>query len=319
MGEEVFPWLKSLPLAPEYHPTLAEFQDPISYIFKIEEEASKYGICKIIPPVSASPKKTVIANLNRSLSARNPDSSPTFTTRQQQIGFCPRKYHRPVQKPAWQSGEIYIVPQFEVKAKSFEKSYLKKGSNSKKGLTALEVETLYWKAHVDKPFSVEYANDMPGSAFDQTGGVHGKKHGKKEIGDAVTVGETEWNMRGVSRSKGSLLKYMKEEIPGVTSPMVYISMLFSWFAWHVEDHDFHSLNYMHMGASKTWYGVPKDAAVAFEDVVREHAYGGEINPIGEFLRFPLHLNPDEYILSNFPCFLNQLHALLQHFFGCIFT
>ncbi|CAH1419125.1 unnamed protein product [Lactuca virosa] len=282
MGEEVFPWLKSLPLAPEYHPTLAEFQDPISYIFKIEEEASKYGICKIIPPVSASPKKTVIANLNRSLSARNPDSSPTFTTRQQQVGFCPRKHHRPVQKPVWQSGEIYTVPQFEVKAKSFEKSYLKRGSNSKKGLTALEVETLYWKAHVDKPFSVEYANDMPGSAFDQTGGGHGKKHGKKEIGDALTVGETEWNMRGVSRSKGSLLKFMKEEIPGVTSPMVYISMLFSWFAWHVEDHDFHSLNYMHLGASKTWYGVPRDAAVAFEDVIREHAYGGEINPIVTF-------------------------------------
>ncbi|GKB88793.1 lysine-specific demethylase REF6 [Tanacetum coccineum] len=54
-----------------------------------------------------------------------------------------------------------------------------------------------------------------------------------------------------------------------------------WFAWHVEDHDFHSLNYMHMGAGKTWYGVPRDAAVAFEDVVRVHGYGGEINPIGE--------------------------------------
>lgn len=284
MSEEVFSWLKSLPVAPEYHPTLTEFQDPISYIYKIEKEASKYGICKIIPPVSSSPKKTVLANLNRSLSARNPNSSPTFTTRQQQIGFCPRKHHRPVQKPVWQSGEVYTVPQFETKAKSFENSYLRKRSNSKKGgvgLSALEVETLYWKAQVDKPISVEYANDMPGSAFDPTGGVQGKKLGKKEIGEGVTVGETEWNMRGVSRSKGSLLKFMKEEIPGVTSPMVYISMLFSWFAWHVEDHDFHSLNYMHMGAGKTWYGVPKDAAVAFEDVIRAHGYGGEINPIGE--------------------------------------
>lgn len=332
MGEEVFPWLKSLPLAPEYHPTLAEFQDPISYIFKIEEEASKYGICKIIPPVSASPKKTVIANLNRSLSARNPDSSPTFTTRQQQVGFCPRRHHRPVQKPVWQSGEIYTVPQFEVKAKSFEKSYLKRGSNSKKGLTALEVETLYWKAHVDKPFSVEYANDMPGSAFDQTGGGHGKKHGKKEIGDALTVGETEWNMRGVSRSKGSLLKFMKEEIPGVTSPMVYISMLFSWFAWHVEDHDFHSLNYMHLGASKTWYGVPRDAAVAFEDVIREHAYGGEINPIVTFATLgekTTIISPEVLLRAGVPCcrlvqnagefvvtFPRAYHSGFSHGFNC---
>ncbi|GJU55210.1 hypothetical protein Tco_1228924 [Tanacetum coccineum] len=31
-----------------------------------------------------------------------------------------------------------------------------------------------------------------------------------------------------------------------------------------DDHDFDGLNYMHMGAGKTWYGVPRDAAVVFE-------------------------------------------------------
>jgi hypothetical protein len=101
----------------------------------------------------------------------------------------------------------------------------------------------------------------------------------------MSVGDTEWNMRGVSRAKGSLLRFMKEEIPGVTSPMVYVGMMFSWFAWHVEDHDLHSLNYMHMGAGKTWYGVPREAAVAFEEVVRVHGYGGEINPLGELVLF----------------------------------
>jgi hypothetical protein len=157
-AQEVLPWLKTLPLAPEYHPTLSEFQDPISYIFKIEKEASKYGICKIVPPVPPSPKKTAIANLNRSLSARNPESEPTFTTRQQQIGFCPRR-PRPVQRPVWQSGEYYTFEQFEAKAKAFEKSYLKKcGGGGKRGgagahPSALEIETLYWKATVDKPFS----------------------------------------------------------------------------------------------------------------------------------------------------------------------
>ena len=277
-SSEVFSWLKTLPLAPEYHPTLAEFQDPISYIFKIEKEASRYGICKIVPPVPPPPKKTAIANFNRSLANRagssNPKSAPTFTTRQQQIGFCPRK-PRPVKKPVWQSGEYYTFQEFEAKARGFEKNYLKKCS--KKPLSALEIETLFWKASVDKPFSVEYANDMPGSAFVPVGS---KKW--REAGEAVTVGDTAWNMRGISRAKGSLLRFMKEEIPGVTSPMVYVAMMFSWFAWHVEDHDLHSLNYMHLGAGKTWYGVPREAAVAFEEVVRVHGYGGEINPLGEF-------------------------------------
>lgn len=273
-AQEVFPWLKSLPLAPEYHPTVAEFQDPIGYIFKIEKEASKYGICKIVPPVPPAPKKTAISNLTRSLAARDPDNLPAFTTRQQQIGFCPRK-PCPVKKPVWQSGERYTYQDFETKAKGFEKGYLKKCGKTK-GVSALEMETLFWKASVDKPFSVEYAKDMPGSAFAP---INGKKKG--EVGVGANVGESLWNMRGVSREKGSLLKFMKEEIPGVTSPMLYIAMMFSWFAWHVEDHDLHSLNYLHIGAAKTWYGVPREAAVAFEEVVRVHGYGGEVNPLGE--------------------------------------
>jgi hypothetical protein len=122
---------------------------------------------------------------------------------------------------------------------------------------------------------------MPGSAFSPR-----KKEGQGGVaGEGMSVGDTEWNMRGVSRAKGSLLRFMKEEIPGVTSPMVYVGMMFSWFAWHVEDHDLHSLNYMHMGAGKTWYGVPREAAVAFEEVVRVHGYGGEINPLGELVLF----------------------------------
>ncbi|XP_008239384.1 PREDICTED: lysine-specific demethylase REF6 [Prunus mume] len=334
-NQEVFSWLKTLPVAPEYHPTWAEFQDPIAYIFKIEKEASKYGICKIVPPVPPSPKKTAIANLNRSLAARagpsgvpGTKSQPTFTTRQQQIGFCPRK-PRPVNRPVWQSGEYYTFQQFEAKAKSFEKTYLRK-CNKKGGLSPLDIETLYWKATVDKPFSVEYANDMPGSAFVPLSAR--KSSTSRDAGDNVTLGETAWNMRGVSRSKGSLLRFMKEEIPGVTSPMVYIAMLFSWFAWHVEDHDLHSLNYLHMGAGKTWYGVPREAAVAFEEVVRVQGYAGEINPLVTFSTLGQKttvMSPEVFISSGIPCcrlvqnagefvvtFPRAYHTGFSHGFNC---
>lgn len=326
---EVFPWLKSLPLAPEYHPTDAEFQDPIAYIFKIEKEASQYGICKIVPPISPSPKKAAIIHLNRCLLERSGATAskplPTFTTRQQQIGFCPRK-SRPVRKPVWQSGEYYTFQQFEAKAKNFQTTYLKKFG--KKGpLSPLEIETLYWKATLDKPFSVEYANDMPGSAFMP---LKKKRTGGGE--EPCSVGETAWNMRGVSRAKGSLLRFMKEEIPGVTSPMVYLAMLFSWFAWHVEDHDFHSLNYLHMGAGKTWYGVPRDAAVAFEEVVRLQGYGGEFNPLVTFATLgekTTVMSPEVFLSAGIPCcrlvqnagefvvtFPRAYHSGFSHGFNC---
>ncbi|XP_052732870.1 lysine-specific demethylase REF6 isoform X2 [Vigna angularis] len=319
---DVLPWLKSMPVAPEYRPTAAEFQDPIGYIFKIEKEASKYGICKIIPPFPPSPKKTAIANLNRSLAV----SGSTFTTRQQQIGFCPRR-PRPVQRPVWQSGDHYTFTEFEFKAKSFEKAYLKrhtrKGPSPGPGLTPLETETLFWKATLDKPFSVEYANDMPGSAFSPK---------CRHTGDPTSLADTPWNMRVVSRATGSLLRFMKEEIPGVTSPMVYVAMLFSWFAWHVEDHDLHSLNYLHMGAGKTWYGIPRDAAVAFEEVVRVHGYGGEINPLVTFAILgekTTVMSPEVFLSAGVPCcrlvqnagefvvtFPRAYHTGFSHGFNC---
>ncbi|KAI4319048.1 hypothetical protein MLD38_032696 [Melastoma candidum] len=325
MGEEVFPWLKSMPLAPEYHPTLSEFQDPIAYIHKIEKEASLYGICKIVPPLPPPPKKSVVSNLNKSLFSRS--SSLTFTTRQQQIGFCPRK-PCPVKKPVWQSGQRYFFPDFESKARSFERSYLKK-LGKKPPLSPLELETLYWKASVDKPLSVEYANDIPGSAFPPN--YSSSSVGCGGVGSS-NVGETAWNMRWVSRAEGSLLRYMKEEIPGVTSPMVYLAMMFSWFAWHVEDHDLHSLNYLHLGAPKTWYGVPRDACVAFEEVVRVNGYGGEVNPLVTFAVLgekTTVISPEVLVAAGVPCcrlvqnagefvvtFPRAYHSGFSHGFNC---
>ena len=44
-----------LPEAPTFRPTEAEFRDPMEYIRSISEKASKYGICKIVPPDNWKP------------------------------------------------------------------------------------------------------------------------------------------------------------------------------------------------------------------------------------------------------------------------
>ena len=56
------------------------------------------------------------------------------------------------------------------------------------------------------------------------------------------------------KSPASVLRLLDADIPGVTSPMLYIGMLFATFCWHVEDNYLYSINYQHLGAAKTWCG-----------------------------------------------------------------
>ncbi|KAK1260605.1 putative lysine-specific demethylase JMJ14 [Acorus gramineus] len=47
-------------------------------------------------------------------------------------------------------------------------------------------------------------------------------------------------------------------------------MCFSSFCWHVEDHHLYSLNYMHFGDPKVWYGVSGADALKLEEAMKKH-------------------------------------------------
>ncbi|XP_078063186.1 lysine-specific demethylase 5C-like [Mustelus asterias] len=46
-------------------------------------------------------------------------------------------------------------------------------------------------------------------------------------------------------------------------------MCFAAFCWHIEDHWSYSINYLHWGEPKTWYGVPSYAAEQLEAVMKK--------------------------------------------------
>ncbi|XP_022965288.1 lysine-specific demethylase JMJ706-like isoform X1 [Cucurbita maxima] len=302
-------WTEKIPECPVYSPSKEEFEDPLVYLQKIAPEASKYGICKIISPLIASVPAGAL------LSKEKPGFK--FTTRVQPFRFA--EWDTDDQVTFYMSGRNYSFRDFE---KFANKIYARRYSSSG-CLPASYMEKEFWREiSCGRTESVEYACDVEGSAFSSS--------------PSDELGTSKWNLKNLSRLPKSILRLLENPIPGVTDPMLYIGMLFSMFAWHVEDHYLYSINYHHCGASKTWYGIPGQAALQFENVVREHVYTQDIlSTVGEDGAFDVLLGkttlfppsilldhkvpvyravqkPGEFVIT----FPRAYHAGFSHGFNC---
>ena len=75
-----------------------------------------------------------------------------------------------------------------------------------------------------------------------------------------------WNIQNL----GSILDWVNEDynikIDGVNTAYLYFGMWKTTFAWHTEDMDLHSINYLHYGESKFWYTIPPEYARRYTKV-----------------------------------------------------
>ncbi|WOH02007.1 hypothetical protein DCAR_0521394 [Daucus carota subsp. sativus] len=242
-------WSSKLIQCPVYYPSREEFEDPLVYLQKVAPEASKYGICKIASPLSSStPAGTVLMKENRGFN---------FTTKVQPLRLA--KWDMKDKVTFFTRKKNYTIRDFESFAsKSMAGRYSISGC-----LPPDFVEREFWQEMGSgNKRTVEYGINVEGTAF--------SNHSSDQLGSS------KWNLKTLPHLPRSTLRLLKHEIPGVSEPMLYIGMLFSMFAWHVEDHYLYSINYLHCGAPKTWYGVPGHAAVDFEKVVQQYIYKQEI-------------------------------------------
>ncbi|PSK45216.1 hypothetical protein B9Z65_2356 [Elsinoe australis] len=142
-----------------------------------------------------------------------------------------------------------------------------------------ELETAYWKSLTfAQPM---YAADMPGSLFrDET---------------------TSWNVAKLE----NLLDVLGTKVPGVNTAYLYMGMWKATFAWHLEDVDLYSINYIHFGAPKQWYSISQEDARRFEAAMKS-VWPNDSKNCDQFLRHKTYLISPQLLKEKFNIEVNRL-------------
>nr|CAB3451444.1 unnamed protein product [Digitaria exilis] len=280
--------------APVYYPSEEEFKDTLKYIESIRSTAEPYGICRIVPPPSWKPSCL--------LKEKNIWECSKFPTRVQKVDKLQNrksskksrrggmmKKRRKLSDPedignvnhnqtvmqqnqerfGFEPGPEFTLQTFKKYADDFSDQYFNKDTFGESVPSVEDIEGEYWRV-VERPteeIEVIYGADLESGTF---GSGFPKFSAEVKSDVEHKYAESGWNLNNLPRLQGSVLSFEDGDISGVLIPWVYVGMCFSSFCWHVEDHHLYSLNYMHWGAPKMWYGVPGKDAVNLEAAMRKH-------------------------------------------------
>ena len=143
-----------------------------------------------------------------------------------------------------------------------------------------ELETAYWKSLMfNNPM---YGADMPGSLFDEN----------------IT---TSWNVAKLP----NLLDVLGQKVPGVNTAYLYLGMWKATFAWHLEDVDLYSINYIHFGAPKQWYSISQEDAPRFEQAMKS-IWPSDAKNCDQFLRHKTYLVSPSLLKSQYGITVNKM-------------
>ncbi|XP_018447137.1 lysine-specific demethylase JMJ14 isoform X2 [Raphanus sativus] len=293
----------SLDDAPIFYPTNEDFEDPLAYIEKLRSRAESFGICRIVPPVAWTPpsplkekqiweksKFPTRVQLIDLLQNREPTKKSTNSKKRKRrliskTGYLRRRRRRtdsdcdaPDDSPqdaeekfGFETGPDFTLEDFQKYDEDFKESYfqVEDGTNKKFKPKVKDIEGEYWRIVEQGTDEVEvyYGADLETKKFGS--GFPKQSPGSGKSLEVEQYTKSRWNLNNLSRLPGSVLAFESCDISGVIVPWLYVGMCFSTFCWHVEDHHLYSLNYLHTGDPKVWYGIPGEHAASFENALKK--------------------------------------------------
>ncbi|KAJ8393997.1 hypothetical protein AAFF_G00055300 [Aldrovandia affinis] len=133
------------------------------------------------------------------------------------------------------------------------------------------VEKEFWRlvSSIEEDVIVEYGADI--SSKDVGSGFPLRDGKRRLLLEEEEYANSGWNLNNMPVLEQSVLTHINADISGMKVPWLYVGMCFSSFCWHIEDHWSYSINFLHWGEPKTWYGVPAHAAEQLEAVMKKLA------------------------------------------------
>ncbi|KAF5672448.1 dna damage-responsive transcriptional repressor rph1 [Fusarium heterosporum] len=142
-----------------------------------------------------------------------------------------------------------------------------------------ELERAYWKTLTYAP--PLYGADLMGTLFDES--------------------TEEWNLNKLP----NLLDVLGTKVPGVNTAYLYLGMWKATFAWHLEDVDLYSINYLHFGAPKQWYSISQADARRFEAAMK-NVWPTDAKACDQFLRHKGFLISPQHLKSHYNITVNKV-------------
>lgn len=223
--------------------------------------------------------------------------------------LCPRCVVEEVSKPQEafgfeQAEREYTLQQFGQMADQFKQEYFRKPVH----LVPTEmVEREFWRivSSIDEDVTVEYGADL--HTMDHGSGFPTKSSLYLLPGDQEYA-ESSWNLNNLPLLEDSILGHINADISGMNAPWMYVGMCFAAFCWHNEDHWSYSINYLHWGEPKTWYGVPGSCAEQFEETMKQAApelFSSQPDLLHQLVTI---MNPNILMNNRVPVFRTDQHA-----------
>ncbi|PIA14841.1 JmjC-domain-containing protein, partial [Coemansia reversa NRRL 1564] len=288
---------------PVFCPTSEQFADFEALVAEIEPLALRGGVCKIIPPRIWRQELEQRKDGDSARSAKHvfdeeqfPIMKPIVQHFNGSSGMFHQynvEFHRKLKLAQFfqtSQDASHRQPDFKVATTEDDQeknsdndgepanttSEAKDEDNSEEDTTRYaeseELERIYWKNLLFQP--PMYGADVLGTLF-------------PPYEQFPT-----WNIRNLP----GLLRQIGQRMPGVNDPYLYLGMWKATFAWHVEDMDLYSINYIHFGEPKAWYSIPIESRGRFE-MSMQNVFANDYKSCSQFLRHKSFLLSPRFLTS----------------------